>query len=94
MGSKEMAANLFRIEMTKARLEREGNIGQGQAEQIHHSIGAKVRTIVREETGKNPEDLPVERRLPDIQKQLKLGHKEMKKVDAPKKPTKKSKKKP
>ena len=92
MGSEELAANLFRIEMTKARLEREGNIGQVRSESIHRHIGSQVRNMVIESTGKNPEDLPAERRLADVTKQLKLGHKEMKKIDAHKKTTKKVKK--
>jgi len=81
MGTPEMAANLFRIEMTKARLERSGVIGQRAAEEIHHDVGRKVRNMVKESTGKNPEDLPVARRLPDINKQLKLGHRQMRKID-------------
>ena len=92
MGTTEMAANLFRIEMTKARLERDGIVGQGKAEQIHRHVGSQVRNMVKESTGKNPEDLPVKRRLADVEKQLKLGHKEMKKVDTKKKVTKSSKK--
>ena len=91
MGTTEMAANLFRIEMTKARLEREGYVGQGKAEGIHQHVGKQVRNMVKESTGKNPEDLPVKRRLADVEKQLKLGHKEMKKVDTPKKATKRIK---
>ncbi|GHT26618.1 DNA damage-inducible protein D [Planctomycetales bacterium] len=80
MGTAEMAANLFRIEMTKAKLELSGNVGQSKAEAIHKGIGREVRDMVKRSTGKNPEDLPVERLLPDIEKQLKLGHKEMKKM--------------
>jgi len=89
MGRYEMAANLFRIEMAEAtlkRLEEEGRIGQKIAENAHQHVGRQVRKMVKEATGKNPEDLPVERRLPDIHRQLKLGHKEMKKIDG-KKPT-------
>jgi len=95
MGRHEMAANLFRIEMTEATLKRlkdEGRIGQKIAENAHQHVGRQVRKMVKEATGQNPEDLPVKRRLPDIHRQLKIGHKEMKKVDAPKKVTKKTKK--
>ena len=81
MGSTEMAANLFRIEMTKAQLERQGKIGQEKSEQVHRHVGQRVRDMVKESTGTNPEDLPVERRLTDINKQLKIGHKEMVKID-------------
>ncbi|MDR1924186.1 MAG: hypothetical protein LBQ66_07420 [Planctomycetaceae bacterium] len=84
MGSKEMAANLFRIEMTESRLkelEKQGISGQNAAERAHREVGNDVRQVVKKNTGKNPEDLPIERRLPDIQKQLKIGHKEMRKID-------------
>jgi len=89
MGSKEMAANLFRIEMTKARLEKDGMVGQAGAERIHRHVGSQVRAIVKENTGQYPEDLPVERRLPDVAKDLKLGHRKMKAIDV-EKPTKKT----
>ena len=49
--------------------------------------------MVKDATGNNPEDLPVERRLTDINKQLKVGHKEMKKIDDKKNVKKKSSKK-
>jgi DNA-damage-inducible protein D len=94
MGTAEMTANLFRIEMTKAKLERSGYVGQSGAEAIHKGIGREVREMVQRSTGNFPEDLPVERRLPDIEKQLKHGHKEMKKIDTKpaEKPAKRSKK--
>ncbi len=94
MGSVEMAANLFRIEMTKAKLERVGNVGQQQAEAVHRDVGSDVREMVRKNTGVNPEDLPVERQLSDITKQLKIGHKEMKKIDGSNPMGKKAVKKP
>lgn len=93
MGSTEMAANLFRIEMTKARLEKDGHVGQEKAEGIHHLVGSQVRKMVKESTGVHPEDLPTKRRLPDIKQQLKIGHKEMKKIDGKKVEKKSSKKK-
>ena len=97
MSGVEMAANLFRIETTKYQLEQQGKIGQKRAEDVHRKVGAVVRKSIQETTGINPEDLPVERRLTDINKQLKVGHKEMKKMDDDsshqKKPAKRSSKK-
>lgn len=93
MGKAEMAANLFRIEMTNARLQRSGNIGQKKSEDVHRDVGSKVRKMVKESTGVNPEDLPVERKLPQVAKQLKIGHKEMKKIDGDSPPKNKTKKK-
>ena len=89
MGQDEMAANLFRITMTKARLEKDGMVGQAGAERIHRHVGSQVRQMVQEHTGQYPEDLPVERRLPDVAKELKIGQRKMKAIDG-EQPTKKA----
>ncbi len=97
MGKVEMAANLFRITVTEERIKTQEIRGQKNLEATHKSVGQGVRRMVLEQTGKNPEDLPVERRLPDVVKQLKIGNKEMGKIDgdppAKKKVAKKSSKK-
>ena len=82
MGRQELAANLFRIEMTEARIKSHNIHGQENLEDAHHTVGRAVRKMVQEQTKKNPEDLPVERRLPDLHKQLKIGQKKMKELDS------------
>jgi len=96
MGKVEMAANLFRITMTEERIKSQNIRGQKNLETAHEIVGRGVRKMVQEQTQKNPEDLPVERRLPDLHGQLKIGHRKMKAIDSKKqtkKATKRSKKK-
>jgi DNA-damage-inducible protein D len=95
MGRVEMAANLFRITMTEERIKSQNIHGQENLEAAHRTVGRGVRAMVQEQTGKNPEDLPVERHLPDLHGQLKIGHRKMKEIngDHPvKKASKRSKK--
>ena len=91
MGRDEMAANLFRISMTEGKIETEEIKGQKALEDAHREVGQEVRNMVIKNKKCAPEDLPVaERRLPEIHSQLKIGHKEMKKID--KEPSPKRKK--
>lgn len=84
MGRTELSANLFRQTMTEERIKLQGITGQVRLEQTHRAVGAEVRKMVQQNTGKSPEDLPQERELPDIKKELKQGHSVMKKLDKPK----------
>ena len=83
--------------MTEERIKSQNIHGQENLEAAHQVVGRSVRKMVQEQTGKNPEDLPVERRLPDLHGQLKIGQRKMKAINGKhpaKKTTKKSKKKP
>lgn len=84
MGRTELSANLFRQTMTEERIKLQGITGQVRLEQTHRAVGAEVRKMVQQNTGKSPENLPQERELPDIKKELKQGHSVMKKLDKPK----------
>lgn len=77
MGRTELAANLFRITQTEERIKNKNVKGQSNLEQTHHQVGREVRNIIRENVGKNPEDLPQEKRLPEIKKELKKGYRKM-----------------
>ena len=81
MGRTELAANLFRVTQTEENIKRHGVIGQRDLEKTHYEIGREVRRIVEKNTGMAPENLPQERRLPDVKKDLKLGYRKMKKED-------------
>jgi DNA-damage-inducible protein D len=70
MGRTELAANLFRITMTEERLNRSHIKSPFQAAAIHKKIGADVRRLVRENTGKDPEELPLERHLEEVAEEL------------------------
>ena len=89
MGKVEMAANLFRNTMTEERIKSQNLHGQAALEAAHQIVGRGVRKMVQEQTKMNPEDLPIERRLPDIHSQLKIGQRKMKAIDG-EKPTKKA----
>ncbi len=59
--------------------------GQQALEQVHYQIGEEVRKIVEENTGKAPENLPIERQLPEVKKELKKEYKKMLTEDKSKK---------
>lgn len=58
MNSEELAANLFRVTQTEAKIRREGIQGKAAANQTHHAVGRKVRQTIQELGGTMPEDLP------------------------------------
>lgn len=59
-GATELAANLFRITQTDAKLKREKIIGQDRASRTHYEVGQKVRQTIQELGGTMPEKLPLE----------------------------------
>ncbi len=77
MGRTELAANLFRITQTEERIKNRQIKGQKNLEQTHHKVGREVRKIVEENTGRTPEQLPQEKKLPEVKKELKKGYKRM-----------------
>lgn len=81
MGRTELAANLFRVTQTEERLKKENIKGQSRAEDTHYKVAKAVRDLVKENTGKYPEELPAERRLPELKKELKKGMKFLAGVD-------------
>ncbi len=58
MGSEELAANLFRITQTEAKMKREETSTPAAANAAHYEIGTIVRKAIREAGGTMPEDLP------------------------------------
>ncbi len=90
MGRTELAANLFRITQTEEKIRNKNIAGQRNLEQTHYEVGKEVRDLMRKNSGKTPEQLPVERKINQIQKELKQGYKKMLTADS----KKKSKKKP
>jgi DNA-damage-inducible protein D len=77
MGRTELAANLFRITLTEEKLKNLGRIGEKSAINIHKQVGGQVRKLVKDNTGKNPEDLQIERKLSDVTKELKKANKKL-----------------
>ena len=85
MGRTELAANLFRVTQTEERIKNKGIKGQSSLEQTHYQVGKEVRQIIQKNMGKNPENLPIEKQLSDVKKELKEGHKKMLNEDKSKK---------
>ena len=81
MGRMELAANLFRVTQTEARIKNKDITGQSNLEQTHYQVGKEVRGIVEKNEGKSPENLIQEKQLSDVKKELKEGHKKMLKED-------------
>lgn len=88
MGRTELAANLFRVTQTEERIKNKGISGQNNLEQTHFQVGKEVREIIQKNVGKNPENLPQEKQLPEVKKELKDGYKKMLKEDKSNKKTK------
>lgn len=88
MGRIELAANLFRITQTEARITTRNVKGQLELEKTHFDVGREVRDMTTDNSGVPPEQLPMSRELPDIQRELKRGARKMLKADS----TEKSKK--
>lgn len=57
-GSEELAAHLFRITQTKAKLDRDGMVGENSACATHAQIGGMVRAAIQRMGGVMPELLP------------------------------------
>lgn len=77
MGRTELAANLFRLTLTEEKLNSISKTNPQTANQIHKNIGSQVRQMVIENTGTAPENLPVERRITEVQKNLKKANKQL-----------------
>ena len=60
MEKEELAANLFRITQTEAKIRNEGLRGQKMLEDAAYSVGRQVRKAMEEISGTRPENLPVE----------------------------------
>lgn len=85
MGREELAANLFRITQTEAKIRNETIRGQTPLENAAESVGRKVRATIRDIGGTMPENLPPSGDIKAVQKNLKSTHREFKKLDGRKK---------
>ena len=69
MGSSELIANMFRIDLTEQKLRKENIIGEGNANNTHYKVGKKVRETIEELGGTLPEDLPTpEKSIKELEK--------------------------
>jgi DNA-damage-inducible protein D len=76
MGGEELAANLFRITQTEAKIKNEGTRGQRALEEAARTVGAKVRKTMLELSGTPPERLPAVEDIKTVKKGLKQAHRQ------------------
>ena len=76
MGSEELAANLFRISQTEARLRKDNIQGEGKANGTHYNIGKNIREVIAKNNGTMPECLPTPKKsLKELEKERKYQDK-------------------
>ena len=70
MGSEELAANLFRITQTDAKLKKNNITGEDNANDVHYNVGKEVRNTIKRIGGTMPEDLPTpDKSLKELEKE-------------------------
>jgi DNA-damage-inducible protein D len=84
MGREELAANLFRITQTEAKIKNENIRGQRPLERAAFTVGLKVRDTMRSISGTVPENLPAAEDIKVVRKGLKETQKGFKRMDKPK----------
>ena len=82
MGKQELAANLFRITQTEAKITQEKIRGQIALEHTAHAVGCKVRQTMIEISGNRPEHLQPANDINEVRQGLKKTEKEFAKFDA------------
>jgi DNA-damage-inducible protein D len=85
MGKTELAANLFRVTQTEEKIRVDGTRGQGALERTAESVGREVRATMKRISGTTPESLPAAEDIRIVHKNLKSGHRDIKRLDGPKK---------
>ncbi len=81
MHSEELAANLFRITQTRAKIESEDINGQVPLESAAESVGKRVRSFMLETSGHTPESLPAAEDITRVKTGLKKAQRTLKKFD-------------
>ncbi len=74
-GSTELAANLFRITQTDEKIKKDNIQGERAASQTHFMVGGKVRQTIKDIGGELPENLPTEKHIKEVKKELKQAAK-------------------
>jgi len=81
MGKEELAANLFRVTQTEAKIKNDGIHGQNQLENAARHVGAEVRAAMLRTSGTHPENLPIAEDIKKVRGKLKKANKELRKID-------------
>ncbi len=73
MGSSELIANLFRIDLTNQKLINDNIKGELNANKTHYNMGKDIREFIKKQGGTMPEKLPTpDKSLKEIEKHNKL----------------------
>ncbi len=76
MGSEELAANLFRISQTEAKLKKDNISSEQAANETHYNIGKNIRGVIAKNGGTMPEELPTPKKsLKDLEREKKQQEK-------------------
>lgn len=70
-GPTELAANLFRITQTDEKIKKDVIFGGEAAARTHFMVGGKVRQTIKDIGGVLPEQLPPEKHIKEIKKEVK-----------------------
>lgn len=70
-GSTELAANLFRITQTDEKIKKEKIDNEYAATQTHFMVGGKVRQTIKDIGGVLPENIPTEKHIKEVKKEIK-----------------------
>lgn len=81
MGKEELAANLFRITQTEAKIRNEALSGQRSLESAAFSVGREVRDTMERISGTRPESLPLEGDIRGVKSTIKSTQKEFVKLE-------------
>lgn len=88
MGLEEMAANLFRVTQTAARIKNQQVMGLPALSDTAKRVGREVRNMMVRNGGTAPELLPLADDISGVRSRLKSAAKAMKRMDGKKKPHK------
>ena len=81
MDKAELAAHLFRITQTQAKIEQQGLKGQHVLEQAAKSVGKGVRDLVIKNTGQTPENMAAAEPINKVRTKIKGASKTLGKMD-------------
>ena len=84
MGKQELAANLFRVTQTEAKIKNDNIRGQVQLESAARRVGEEVRSAMIRASGTRPENLPIAEDIKKVRGKLRKASKELQKIDSPK----------
>lgn len=82
MNNEELAANIFRVTQTEAKIRNQNIRGQEALENAAETVGRAVRNVMIQNTGTAPEDLKLSQdKINKIQSNIKKTHKALTKHD-------------